>query len=266
LTDPEQRRAPFIIPTAMGLSDRWEQEAENWIRWARTPGHDSYWRFHRDQFLELLPPPGKLTVDIGCGEGRLPRDLSRLGYKVIGIDVSPTLIDAARQADPTGDYRCASAIELPLIDRSCDLIIAFMSLHDIDDPTAGVAEMSRVLVDAGAAVIAIVHPLNSAGRFNDSSSDSPFLIENTYLGEFVYASEESRGGLEMTFHSRHRPIETYSRALEGAGFVIEAIREHPVPDEVATADRHRRWQRIPLFLHLRVRKLPAASYRPPATS
>lgn len=80
----------------MPLSDDWEHEAGNWIEWARAPGHDSYWRFHRDQFLTLVPPPGKLTVDVGCGEGRLPRDLKRLGHRVIGIDSSPTLIDAER--------------------------------------------------------------------------------------------------------------------------------------------------------------------------
>ncbi len=248
----------------MALSDGWEQEAANWIRWARTPGHDSYWRFHRDQFLALLPAPGKLTVDIGCGEGRLPRDLKRLGHNVIGIDVTPALIAAARKVDPTGDYRCARATELPLPDRSCDLAIAFMSLHDIDDLTTAVAEIGRVLIVTGVAVIAIVHPLNSAGRFKDRSSASPFLIENTYLGEFVYASDESRDGLRMTFHSRHRPLDAYSRALEAAGFVIEAIREHPVPDEAIESERSKRWQRVPLFLHLRVRKLPATSYQPPS--
>jgi hypothetical protein len=35
----------------------WEAEAENWIRWARTPGHDSHW-YCRDAFFEeILPPP-----------------------------------------------------------------------------------------------------------------------------------------------------------------------------------------------------------------
>ena len=182
-----------------------------------------YWLFHRDQFFALLPPPGKLTADIGCGEGRLPRDLKGLGHNVIGIDVSPTLIDAARKADPTGDYRCASATILPLPDKSCDLVIAFMSLHDIDDLATAVAEMGRVLVHAGIAAIAVVHPLNSAGRFTDQSAGSPFLIENTYLGEFVYASEESSNGIQMTFHSRHRPLEAYSLALEAASFDIEAV-------------------------------------------
>ena len=41
----------------MDLRDSWEVEAEHWIKWARAPGHDSYWRHHRDQFIGLLPRP-----------------------------------------------------------------------------------------------------------------------------------------------------------------------------------------------------------------
>jgi ubiquinone/menaquinone biosynthesis C-methylase UbiE len=238
----------------MSLSDAWEQEAERWIRWARMPGLDSYWRFHRDQFLELVPPPGRLTLDIGCGEGRLSRDLTRLGHRVIGIDASATLIAAARAADPDGDYRLASASALPLEDKSCDLVVAFMALQDMDDLMSSVAEMARVLDGGGVACLAVVHPLNSAGRFADESATSPFVIAGTYLGKFDYAEDLTRNGLRRVFHSRHRPLEAYSRALERSGFVIEAIREHPVPEAAVKFERSRRWQRIPLFLHMRARK------------
>jgi SAM-dependent methyltransferase len=238
----------------MALSDAWEQEAPNWIEWARAPNHDSYWRFHRDQFLALLPPPGTLTVDIGCGEGRLPRDLKSIGHQVIGMDVSRTMIEAARQADPDGDYRCASATELPLTDQSCDLVVAFMSLQDVDDLMTAVAEIGRVLVDEGLACIAVVHPLNSAGKFAEESATSPFVIQDTYLDEFTYTDEISRDGLRVAFHSRHRPIQAYSRALEAAGFVIETVREVGVPADAIRVERSTRWQRIPLFLHLRGRK------------
>jgi hypothetical protein len=60
-----------------------------------------------------------------------------------------------------------------------------------------------------------------------------------------------RGGIRLTFHSEHRPLESYTRALEAGGLLIEAIREVTPPDDraghVAAASR---WQRIPLFLHL----------------
>jgi len=110
-----------------------EAEAANWIAWARKPGHDSYWRFHRDAFLPTLPPPPRRVVDVGCGEGRLPRDLKRLGYDVIGVDGSAALITAAREADPDGRYEVADGAALPLPGGSADLVTAFMSLHDMDD-------------------------------------------------------------------------------------------------------------------------------------
>ena len=238
----------------MTFNPDWEEHAESWITWARTPGHDSYWRFHRDQFLALLPPPGKLTVDVGCGEGRLPRDLKCLGHRVIGVDSSTTLIEAARRADPGGDYRCASATKLPLENASCDLVIAFMTLQDVDELTAAVSEMGRILVPPGAACIAVVHPLNSAGKFENESGDSSFVIGGSYLDEFGYSDQIARNGLRMVFHSRHRPLEAYSLALEASGFVIEAIREHRMPEEGLRSDRSRRWQRIPLFLHVRASK------------
>src|SRR5262245_61773182 len=58
------------------LRDAWDEQAENWVAWARTLGHDHfYWRFNLPRFLELVPPPGRLTVDLGSGEGRLGRRL-----------------------------------------------------------------------------------------------------------------------------------------------------------------------------------------------
>ena len=70
------------------------------MAWAREPDHDSYWLFQRDLFLELVPSPGHKTLDLGCGEGRLSRDLKTLGHNVVGVDISPTMIAAARPADP----------------------------------------------------------------------------------------------------------------------------------------------------------------------
>jgi hypothetical protein len=59
----------------------------------------------------------------------------------------------------------------------------------------------------------------------------------------------------MTSHTEHRPIESYARALEDAGLVIEAIRG-PRPDLEMAADQpsEERWRRIPNLLMLRARK------------
>jgi SAM-dependent methyltransferase len=199
----------------MDLHELWEAHAAQWIEWARAAGHDSYWRFHRDQFLQILPAPGRRTVDIGCGEGRLTRQLKDHGHNIVGVDTSTSLVAAACALDPTMDIRVADAAALPLDAASVDLAIAFMSLHDIDPMPAAVREVARVLERGGRFCMAIVHPINSAGRFESNAADAPFVIRGDYLGTFRYSDTVERDGLSMTFNSQHRPLESYFAPVDG---------------------------------------------------
>lgn len=237
----------------MTLGNAWEAEAKAWIAWARAPGHDSYARFHRDQFFRLLPPPGRRTVDVGCGEGRVARDLAALGHSIIGIEQSPTLVAAARAAAPTMDIRHADAAALPLEDASADLVIAFMTLQDMDDLDGAVREVARVLAPDGRFCAAVVHPLSAAGRFEQHDANARFIIAGDYLRPFQYEFSVERDGLAMTFHSMHRSLEAYFAAFEAAGLVVEALREPTIPDEALRSATSVRWQRIPQFLHIRAR-------------
>lgn len=231
----------------MSLRKAWDDNADAWVRWARAPGHDSYWRFHGGRFLELVPPPGRLTVDVGSGEGRLGRDLLTRGHRVVAIDSSLRMARACTSHDIDQPALVADAAQLPLRSACADLVVAFMSLHDVDDLEGAVEDASRVLVPGGRLCLAIVHPINSAGKFEGEPHElhAPFVIRGSYLERFGYVDDIERDGLAMTFHSEHRPLEAYSRALERSGFVIEAIRE------VTQDDPGDRWHRIPLFLHLR---------------
>ena len=144
---------------------------------------------------------------------------------------------------------------LPFEDASADLAIAFMSLHDIDAMAAAVREVARVLESGGRFCLAIVHPINSAGRFETSAADASFVIKGDYLATFAYSDAVQRDGLSMTFHSRASTNrDVLYRALEEAGLVVEALREPNVPDEAVVSESSRRWQRVPLFLHLRARR------------
>ncbi len=234
----------------MGLSDFWEGQAERWVRWAREPGHDSYWRFHRDRFLELVPPPGRLTIDVGCGEGRLARDLKALGHTVVAVDRSAAMLAYAREADPALDVREADAAALPLEDGSVDLVVSFMSLMNTDDLEGAVREAARVLEPGGRYCVAITHPLNTAGAFTSRDPGAPFVIEGSYFERAQKEVPVERDGLEMTFLDAHRPLEDYTRALEEAELVVDRLRE--LRDDGDPDDS--RWQRVPLFLHLRARK------------
>lgn len=232
----------------MSLRGAWQDQADNWIAWARRPGHDSYWQFHRDAFLPLVPPPGRLTLDVGCGEGRVSRDLADAGHRVLGLDASAAMVGAARAvAGPPAVV--ADAAALPVPDGAADCAVAFMSLHDVDDLDAAVGELARVLAPGGRLVMAIVHPVNSAGYFEEDGRPDgvlpPFVIREPYLSPRRYSDPVERDGLTMRFDSMHRPLQDYSEALFREGFVIERLREPAEPDPSS------KWAALPLFLHLR---------------
>ena len=228
------------------LAAAWEQHAGLWTAWARKPGHDSYWQFGRDAFLALLPPARRLTLDVGCGEGRLSRDLRERGHRVVSIDRSPTLVREAAAAARGFPALVGDAAALPIPDGACDLVVAYMSLHDVDPMEAAVGEAARVLRPGGHLCLAIVHPVNSAGAFTSHASDAAFTIEGSYLEPHGYVDRVERDGLRMVFTSRHRPLEDYLMALEAAGMLVEKLREVPGEDD--------RWRRVPMFLDLRAVK------------
>ena len=224
------------------LSEAWERHAGDWARWARVPGHDVYHeRLNWPAFQDLLPPPGRRTLDVGCGEGRVGRRLHDHGHRVTGIDSSRTLVELAREAGGYDELVCGDAAALPWEARRFDLAIAYMSLHDVDDLLGAVGELARVLEAGGRLCLAIVHPLNRSQEALDH-----------YFEEHRFADQLEHDGLSMTFESIDRPLEAYARALAGAGFLIEQLQEpRPTAAAVAAAPRLTKAAKRPYFLHMR---------------
>jgi SAM-dependent methyltransferase len=234
----------------------WEWQAEAWLAWARTPGHDSYWHF-RDLFFDaIVPAPGRLTLEVGCGEGRVARDLARRGHTVVALDASPTLV-ARAAADPTGRYLVADAAALPFPDGSFDAVVTYNSLMDVADMPAAVAEAARVLAPGRPLCVCVTHPTADAGKFQSKDPDAPFVIPGSYLGRHRFEGVFQRDGLEITFAGWRYSLEEYASALEDSGLVIERLREPAAPaSALAARPGYERWQRLPNFLHLRAVKLP----------
>jgi SAM-dependent methyltransferase len=225
------------------MHERWEDEARAWARWARTPGHDEWhWRLNWPAFLELLPPPGRLTLDVGCGEGRGGIALRELSHTVVGVDAAATMASLARATGAYESVHLADAAALPLADEAVDLVVAYMSLHDMDDLAGAVREAARVLEPGGRLCAAVVHPVSSA-RIGDEDEIPYFEVRQ-------YTDEITSRGLRMAFHGVHRPLQDYVEALLAAGLALDALREPAPSDEhVAAYPELAKARRRPPFLH-----------------
>lgn len=222
----------------MSLREAWDREAGEWIAFARAPDADhAFWRMTLPALLALLPAPGIRTVDVGCGEGRVARRLSALGHHVVGIEGSPRLAAAAREADPAFEVHVADAARMPLQDASADLAVASLSLMNIEDLDGAVAEIARVLTPGGRLCFSVLHPSRT---WRDAGG--PYFATTDFDDELG----------TLTLHERHRPLGAYSGALADAGFVIERLVE-PTPDDahVAAHPDAAKWRTRPGFLHIR---------------
>jgi hypothetical protein len=83
--------------------------------------------------------------------------------------------------------------------------------------SAAVRGIAPILEPCGRLWLAVVHPINSAERFETDAADAPFVIKRDYLSAFTYADMVERDGLSMTFH-RLRPIESYFWRLRGQAY------------------------------------------------
>jgi SAM-dependent methyltransferase len=234
----------------------WEQEAKNWLIWARTPDHDVFSVFFPGFLQDIVPEQPGATLEIGCGEGRVLRHLSPRSGRLAGIDSSRTLLQAARTAHPGLSYALADAAALPFREGTFDTVISYNVLQALsgrDDMARSVVEAARVLKRGGHLCICTSHPMTDAGRLSCSGAD--LVLQGSYFERRLVEDRVERNGLQITFHGWTLTLQDYSDALEHAGLMIELLRE-PLPSDDSIEQRPElaRWRRAPMFLFLRAVK------------
>jgi SAM-dependent methyltransferase len=103
---------------------------------------------------------GRRILDAGCGSGPLSAALRDRGATVTGFDSSAKMLELARQRlGPGADLHLADlGSPLPFPDGAFDDVIACLVLHYLQDWTAPLAELRRVLRPGGRLIVAIDHP------------------------------------------------------------------------------------------------------------
>lgn len=116
----------------------------------------------------LRPAPGDRVLDIACGTGivaRLARERVDRGT-VVGVDLSPGMLEVARAASPEVTWREGSALELPLADtEQFDVVTCQQGLQFFADRPAAARQMRRALAPGGRLGVATWLPLDQVPMF-----------------------------------------------------------------------------------------------------
>lgn len=84
------------------------------------------------------------VIDIGTGTGVFAEAFAQHGLSVAGIDPNPEMLDAARSFIPDGDFRQATAEDIPYPNETFDLAFMGLVLHETDDLAKALQEAYRV--------------------------------------------------------------------------------------------------------------------------
>jgi len=140
-------------PTLAGSYDRLANEYA--ARYANELDDKPFDRDQLTRFADLVRGNGPVC-DLGCGPGQIARFLAARGLDVVGVDLSPGMVEQAKQLSPGLEFRVGDMLALDRPDGSLAGIAAFYSIIHV--PRARVVdalgEMRRVLRPGGLLLLA----------------------------------------------------------------------------------------------------------------
>lgn len=226
----------------------WEANAEAWTAMSRQGYDRCRDLFNTPTFMRILPEvKGLRGLDIGCGEGHNTRLLAGSGATMTGIDIAPTFVRYAQEAErehPLGiTYLEATASCLPFADQQFDFATAFMSLQDIPDQEGALREVFRVLRPRGFFQFSIIHPCFQTPKFgwvrDDEGRKVAITVGDYFRDPSCRVDEWTFGAAPQELKNQYPKFKTpyFEHTLSGwlnmllkAGFQLEAFAE-PTPDD-----------------------------------
>ena len=204
------------------LIETWSQNADAWTRAVRDRAIPSREAGTDAAIVEAvlrgLPPLGRV-LDVGCGEGWLVRALAAVGVEARGVDVSPELIETARQSGGTFEtisYADAAA-DPARLGEPVDAVVFNFAL--LSDDVTGIVRAAASRLEGGRVLIQTVHPATAEAPYRDGWREESFAA---FGGEFA----------PMPWY--FRTFGSWVRTLDAAGLRLVEVVEPVHPDtEVA---------------------------------
>jgi len=216
------------IPAGQAEHTRRTREAYDRLAavWSETTDEGPFNGFLERPALRSLVPAdlaGQVVLDAGCGSGAQAQWLLGLGADVVGVDLSPRMVEEAeRRCGGRGRFLVADLAEpLPLAPASLDGVTCSLALHYLADWSVPLRSFAAALRPGGWAVISLDHPFGPPLRSQRGGYFDTELVADTW----------QKGDVEVTQQFWRRPLGAVFDAFADAGFVVDRIAEAQPTDE-----------------------------------
>jgi SAM-dependent methyltransferase len=134
--------------------------------------------------------------DVGCGPGHIAAYLAHCSLPVVGIDLSPRMIDVARRRNPELDFRVGSMTRLDVADAAWAGLVAVYSIIHLpsEDRRRAYREFARVLRPSAWILVAF-HVDSATAKAGDSTHLEEFLGHSVDLDGYFLSPDEVAAGL-----------------------------------------------------------------------
>jgi SAM-dependent methyltransferase len=138
-----------MTATATRQAELWGERARDWAELMESETDPWLGPFYEDVLDRFGVGAGTAILDAGCGGGRFVRMAADRGAAVAGIDITPALLEIARERTPEADLRLGDLQALPWPDASFDVVAGFNAFFYAEDVGAALREAHRVLRPGG---------------------------------------------------------------------------------------------------------------------
>jgi SAM-dependent methyltransferase len=178
-----------------------------------------------DVLRRFLGPGRGRCLDLGCGTGVAIPELARLGWTVVGVDVSEEMLSRAR---PSGaEVIQAPAEALPFDDASFDAAVSIWTHTDVDDFSAILREAARVLHPGAPFAYIGAHPCFVGPHSRFIAAEGVPELHPGYRRTERYDGGPAIGpdGLRAKVGATHLPLGLFVQSFLDAGFQIHRFEE-----------------------------------------
>src|ERR1700680_128611 len=130
------------------MSEPFHERQAEWNANLYDAKHAFVWKFGADLVPLLAPQSGERILDIGCGTGHLTAQIADSGARMVGVDRSPEMVNAARKAYPHLQFDVADARDLPYR-AEFDAVFSNATLHWIHEPELVIRSVRNALQPGG---------------------------------------------------------------------------------------------------------------------